>query len=122
MNTWFFFFCKVSTFHIRNMDFQKKGNQCLFVKGWLLEMAQEHYFLTWVESDKAEIVEEMLDERKVPIDMLPTPEAINDQEVFVCKDCFELLTAKEMVLLLSELPFPDQTKCFTSEGEMLFSI
>lgn len=33
-------------------------------------MAQERYFLTWVESDKAEIVEEMLDERKVPIDML----------------------------------------------------
>lgn len=84
-------------------------------------MAQKRYFLTWVESDKAEIVEDMLDERKVPIDMLRTPEAIKEQEVFVCKDCFELLIAKEMVLLLSELPFPAHTKCFTAEGEMLFA-
>jgi hypothetical protein len=78
------------------------------------------FYVTWVESDKAERVEDMLDERGIQIEMLPTPAVIRDREVFVCKDCFQLLLDEVAVRALGDLDFPLDTRCFNEEGELLW--
>lgn len=80
------------------------------------------YFITWVESDKAEQIEELLDANQIAIDMLPTPEEVREAEVLVCKDCFELfLTDIKAIQELSKFPFPAETRCFNDCGELLWA-
>lgn len=84
----------------------------------------QRFFVTWMESDKAEIIEDVLDGRAIPIEMLPTPEVIRDQVdfVMVCKDCFEVLMSEQAVLALQELNLPAETRCFNQDGKLLWNM
>jgi urease accessory protein UreE len=78
-------------------------------------------FLTWYETEKAEIIEDILDEKEMEIEMLPTPSVIRDQDVMVCKDCFQVFVENE-VADLTTLGFPANTKCFNGEGELQWEL
>ncbi|MFF2532395.1 hypothetical protein ACFVS2_26135 [Brevibacillus sp. NPDC058079] len=82
----------------------------------------EQFFVTWVESDKAEIIEDMLDECDVPIEMLPTPENIRNQVayVMVCKDAFRIVTDRDAAIALGTLSFPEETRCFNEVGTLVW--
>lgn len=79
-------------------------------------------FLTWYESNKAELIEDILDEKGMDIEMLPTPSVLRDQDVMICKDCFQLFLEKDEVHQLTTLGFPVDTKCFNGEGELLWTL
>jgi len=79
-----------------------------------------NYFVTWYESEKAELIEDILDENNIPIDMLSTPPVLREQDVMVCKDCFQLLIGKDEAEMLMSLSFPNDTKCFTEKGEIIW--
>ena len=77
-------------------------------------------YLTWYESEKAEMIEDILDEKEMDIEMLPTPSFLRDQDVMLCKDCFEVRVEGEDVATLTASIFPADTKCFNGEGDLLW--
>jgi hypothetical protein len=103
------------------MDFIEKVNTRLLEEGNSMKTGNR-FFLTWIESNKAEMIENMLDERNVPIEMLPTPEVIRDQVdyVMVCKDAFQVLVEKDEACKLNLLNFPAETRCFDGYGTLIW--
>ncbi|WPS85644.1 hypothetical protein SMD22_00870 (plasmid) [Brevibacillus halotolerans] len=84
--------------------------------------AGDQFYVTWIESDEAEIIEDMLDEQSIPIEMLPTPIVIRDQVeyIMVCKDAFQILAESEVVKELGLLDFPTETRCFDNRGVLVW--
>lgn len=79
-------------------------------------------FLTWYESEKAERIEDILDEREMDVEMLPTPDILREQDVMICKDCFQVIVGEQEIWSLSTLGFPANTKCFTKDGELKWEL
>lgn len=79
-------------------------------------------FLTWYETEKAELIEDILDDKEMDIEMLPTPLLLREQDVMICKDCFEVMVEEEEISDLLTLGFPDNTKCFSGEGELMWEL
>lgn len=79
------------------------------------------FYITWIESHKGEQVEELLDERQIPIDMLPTPQEIRNVDAMVCKDCFEVYLKGIDIDSLKELPFPQDTACYDGQGVRIWN-
>ncbi|MBP1309017.1 hypothetical protein JOD82_002037 [Paenibacillus sp. 1182] len=83
---------------------------------------EQPFFITWFESDKAELIEDILDDRNIPIDMVPTPANIRDQEdyVMVCKDAFQVRMEVNRAFVLGSFDFPKETRCFDEWGVLFW--